>query len=79
MILLGEAAYDVPGMTLHADTTDEIASAINSVLTDKWKPEQELTHAFLDYLKNQFLVHGAWRHRGTDHLNSVKERFKALM
>lgn len=54
VIVLGQAFYDLEGMTLHAGSRVELFDAVERVFT--WQPDHDLAGRFLNYLATEYCV-----------------------
>ena len=77
VITLGETYYNLPGLVLHAETENELLTAINHF--DKWKPNEKLRLAFLNYVRTYYCIPGDWRRSSGKHFASVDERLNKIL
>lgn len=77
--VLGEAVYEIDGICKKANSTEELESLLQAALDDSWQPDQTLINTFLNYMKNAFLVAGAWRKADEIHLKSFETYIQHLI
>jgi capsular polysaccharide export protein len=54
VIVLGQAFYDLEGITRHARSREELLEVLESLAS--WQPDQDLTRRFLNYLAKDYCV-----------------------
>lgn len=69
VICLGEAFYNIEGITLKAESESELKHIISNI--DNIDLDREATLNFLRYLKGEYLVKGSWRSPSLEHLDSM--------
>ena len=77
VIVLGQAFYNIQGITLSAKSTDELIKNIKRV--SNWEPNKHLTSSFLDYLKYEYVVKGSWHKPNLEHFQSMAQRLSLLV
>ena len=77
VIVLGQAFYNIQGITLSANSTDELIKNIKRV--SNWEPNKHLTSSFLDYLKYEYVVKGSWHKPNLEHFQSMAQRLSLLV
>ena len=77
VITLGEACYDIEGLTRHAADVDELARVIDSL--PRWRLDVELTDRFLYYLRHHYAIEGDWRRPDAAHYRAVGQRLTAFL
>lgn len=77
VIVLGQAFYNIQGITLSANSTDELIKNIKRV--SNWEPNEHLTLSFLDYLKYEYVVKGSWHKPNLEHFQSMAQRLSLLV
>lgn len=76
IITMGNAFYNVPGLTVNASDPDTLATAFGVI--NEW-PDDILIDKFLYYLRYHYLAAGSWRQPDAVHLESVKEKIVAVL
>ncbi|WP_108125531.1 hypothetical protein [Saccharospirillum mangrovi] len=76
VIVLGQAFYDLPGLTLSAATLDELKVAMADLST--WQPDETLRMGFLGYLAAHYQVPGDWHEASNEHLKAVVDRLTEI-
>lgn len=76
VIILGQAFYNIEGMTLEAQSVEELAQALLSI--DNWQPELHLRDNFFRYLAHEYQVPGRWQESTPEHLNETVNRIEQL-
>jgi len=71
VITLGNAFYNVPGLTVNVPDPANLADALATV---KVEPDHSLIDKFLYYLRYHYLAEGSWRQPDPAHLLSVKTK-----
>lgn len=77
VIVLGEAFYNIHGLTLSARSLEELVHTIKRLAL--WKPNEYLTASFLDYLKSEYVVKGSWHKPDLEHLQCMTQRLTSLV
>lgn len=77
VIVLGQAFYNIQGITRSATSIKGMSEEISKI--DNWLPNEQLTAAFLDYLKYEYVVEGTWHKPDSKHLLSMVNRLELLM
>ena len=72
LIVVGQAFYRMPGMTLGADNLDELNRAIGQ-LTD-WTPDADAISGLFDYLRQEYQITGDWRAAEPAHVQGIIKR-----
>ena len=75
VITLGNAFYNVPGLTVHVP---EPASLVGAIAAVNQPVDGTLIDKFLYYLRYQYLAEGSWRQPDKTHLQCVKEKIVNL-
>lgn len=75
VITLGNAFYNVPGLTVNVADPANLATAIGSV---NQQPDDQLIDKFLYYLRYHYLAAGSWRQPDETHLLSVKAKLATV-
>lgn len=68
VIVLGEAFYNLQGLNLNANSSDDLVKAFNQIKS--FTPDTHLKSKFVSYLKNEFLIKGHWSKPTLEHFNS---------
>ena len=76
IITMGNAFYNVPGLTMNASDPDNLAAALSVV---NQQPDDILIDKFLYYLRYHYLAAGSWRQPDAVHLGSVQEKINAAL
>lgn len=76
VIVLGQAFYDIKGMTLSADNLETMIA--NIIRVQNWYPNEYLLSSFLDYLKYDYIVEGNWHYPTINHLKHMSDRLILL-
>nr|WP_246335805.1 capsular biosynthesis protein [Azomonas macrocytogenes] len=77
VLTLGQAFFNIGGVTMHADSTEEVVSLVRRY--PDWPLDESLRKAFLHYLKNSYCVPGAWKRSGKTHLLDVAQRMQGQL
>ena len=77
VLTLGQAFYNIPGLVLHAENTQELVEAIQ--MLTKYQPLTKLRDGFLYYLKYHYLLEGTHRSPSPIHLRAVSERISYFL
>ena len=77
VIVLGDAFYNIPGLTLQANDSSTLLAALNAV--KRFEVDQELRHKFLEYLANEYVVPGDWKHPTPEHFSAVRLRLAHIL
>ncbi|MBU2965627.1 hypothetical protein Q4508_01285 [Amphritea sp. 2_MG-2023] len=72
VICLGDAFYNIEGITLKAESASELKHIISSI--DNIDLDREIVCNFLRYLKGEYLVKGSWRSPSPEHLDHMMSR-----
>jgi capsular polysaccharide export protein len=78
VIVLGQAFYNISGLTLSATSTPELENAVRQI-EQGWQPDANLRNRFLVHLEQVYQVPGDWR--ATDnhgHVQNMVKRLEAL-
>ena len=75
VITLGNAFYNVPGLTVHVLEPANLSAAIAAV---NQQPDNTLIDKFLYYLRYQYLAEGSWRQPDKTHLQCIKGKIDKL-
>ena len=70
VISLGQAFYNIPGLTLQASSTSSLIGKIDQ-LAD-WQMDETLRCAFLHYLYYQYAIPQAWQEPNETHWKSIR-------
>jgi len=76
VIVLGQAFYNIPEITLSAQNSDELKSALNQI--DTWRPNSRAVQGLFNYLKTEYQIPGDWRSASSDHVSALKNRLSLL-
>ncbi|WP_325531748.1 hypothetical protein [Sporomusa sp.] len=76
IITMGNAFYNVPGLTVHAADPAKLSSLLASV---NEQPDNTLIDKFLYFLRYHYLVEGNWRQPDLCHLQSVKTKLSTFV
>lgn len=76
VIVLGQAFYDIKGITLSSESLEEMILNLHRVQC--WYPNEYLLSSFLDYLKYEYVVEGSWHAPTNYHLKSMSDRLTLL-
>ena len=77
VIVLGEAFYDIEGITKSANNEEQLKEILSTV--ESWEVDEEMTKKFLSYLLNDYLIHGNWKTPDTQHFQELEQRFKSII
>ena len=77
VIVMGQAFYDIPGITLSAQDKAGLKDALEHVGT--WKADSVLRESFLAHVASDHIVNGRWQDASEEHLIEMSERLLALM
>jgi capsular polysaccharide export protein len=77
VLTLGQAFYNIPGLVLHAENTQELIEAVGKLV--EFEPLTRLREGFLYYLKYHYLLEGTHRAPNPVYLRSVGERIYNLL
>lgn len=72
VIVLGNAFYNIPGITLSASNTQELSAAINNV--SRWENNHKLRENFISYLREEYCIPGSWRSPDDNHWEATRKR-----
>lgn len=71
VIILGEAFYDIEGITKSAPSQERLTQILTQI--EKWKIEEENIKKFLHYLIEDYLIKGDWKTPNEVHFKSLEE------
>lgn len=78
VVVLGNACFNVSGVTKQARSASELASILNGL--SSWSPNERLQRAFITYLRNDYCIPGAWQrqigHCDAAHARAISKRFE---
>jgi len=77
VIVLGQAFYNIQGLTLSANSVEEFAKAMTQAQT--FTPDQALLNRFWNYLADEYVVPGDWNTPDAKHFAAVGGRIRAGM
>lgn len=77
VIVLGEAFYDIAGITKSAQSEQELSNILK--ILEEWEVDEENIKKFLSYLLNDYLIHGNWKNPDTQHFQELEKRFKKII
>ncbi len=76
VIVLGDAFYNIDGLTLSASDPLELRTRIEQL--NSWSPEPDLLKGFFNYLSEQYQVPGRWQEADIKHVTAVTKRIEAI-
>ncbi len=76
VITLGAAYYNLPGLTLTANTETQLVEQLKNV--KNWPDDEPLRRGFIHYLRQHYLLPGDWRDASEQHCMAVKQRLTAI-
>ncbi len=68
-LVLGQAFYNLPGLTLSAQSQDELE--LQLLQLEHFSPNPTIRQGFLSYLKNHYQVPGRWQEADDAHLQAA--------
>lgn len=71
-LVLGQAFYDIPGLTLSAHNQSELEKMLP--LLNKFSPNQKIRRGLLNYLRNQYQIPGRWQKADEYHIKATCNR-----
>jgi len=77
VIVLGEAFYNINGITKSATTIEELKEIINHL--ERWEIHTEDTKKFLSYILQEYLIEGSWKNPDEHHFHQLESRIKAFL
>ncbi len=77
VITLGHTYYNLPDLVRHADTRNELLIAINNIA--KWRPNERLRKAFLDYVYRYYCIPEDWHHPSAKHFRAIDRRLEKML
>lgn len=77
VLTLGQAFYNIPGLVLHADNSDELKKGLEQLHI--YRPESGVREGFLYYLRYCYLVEGTHRNPDSNHVQAVGQRIYELI
>ena len=76
VIVLGEAFYNIEGLTLKAISNQELVEAINTL--ESWQLNKILQHNFFSYLADEYQLPGRWQEPSDEHLEATITRIQQV-
>lgn len=76
VVVLGQAFYAIPDLTLAAGSLQELKTALSSLT--HFNPDEQLRRNFLGYLKSSYLIEGDRRSADDAHCSRVREKLLVL-
>jgi capsular polysaccharide export protein len=73
VITLGEACYNIEGLVLTAQNSEELAACVAKI-QQNWQADTILRDKFFTYLKHVYCLPGAWRDCSSEHVDAVEKR-----
>lgn len=77
VIALGDACYNIEGITQTVSSKEQLVSAINRL--PNWRIDESLVENFLSYLKNDYCISGSWNQPHKDHVKHIERRLSDLI
>ncbi len=77
LITLGQAFYQLPSLTLSADTPSSLAECLK--VMENWLPNQDVRIAFFNYLALNYQVSGRWQDATHEHLIACSSKLVSLL
>ncbi|MCP5334794.1 MAG: hypothetical protein H7A08_03765 [Oceanospirillaceae bacterium] len=78
VIVLGQAFYNIPALTLSANNATELENAVMQI-EQGWQPDADLRNRFLVHLEQVYQVQGDWRaNDNSQHVQHMVQRLEAL-
>ena len=77
VIVLGEAFYDIEGITKSATNQVELTNILEQL--HEWKVHEENTKKFLSYIINDYLVEGDWKNPNQVHFESLENHLLSFI
>lgn len=79
VITLGNAFYNIEGMTQHAENNARITQCIEMIYANQWQPNKLLIDAFIAFLQQRYLVDVAWRKANQHHFEQMSARIQKFI
>jgi len=76
VLVLGDAFYAIEGIAARAESAQEAISLLKTL--PAWPLSEELRHAFISYLREEYCVPGRWQDGGAEHYAAVARKIEAL-
>jgi len=76
LIVLGQAFYAYPEITLSASDKDELSAALGKI--PDWKPDHLAIQRLFNYLVNQYQLAGRWQDADDEHTEACSKRIQEL-
>lgn len=76
VIVLGNAFYNIEGLTLKAYSDKELTDTINTL--DSWQPNKILRKNFFRYLADEYQLPGRWQECSDEHLEAAVIRIQQV-
>jgi len=73
-LVLGQAFYDLPGLTLNATDQRSLEQAL--VELPGFVPDADIRNGLLHYLKNTYQIPGRWQDAAPEHIKLVADRIR---
>ncbi|MDO6564787.1 hypothetical protein Q4488_15490 [Amphritea sp. 1_MG-2023] len=76
VISLGQAFYNIDGLTLTCNTQKQLINAIRN--SYKWHPDPLIISNFFEYLVKEYQLPGRWQDSSSEHLKNVIKRIQEI-
>lgn len=73
VITVGEACYNIDGLTLNAMGVDELSKRMQQ-LVEGWMPNERLKQNFFSYLDKEYCIHGKRSDYSEEHIHALTMR-----
>jgi capsular polysaccharide export protein len=77
VILLGDAFYDIPGLSLKANNPTEFVHVLNHL--QHFDVQEPLRSQFITYLQQDYVVKGSWNKLNSEHIKSVQQKIEPYL
>lgn len=78
LIVLGEAIYNVEGITQTAKTSEQLHTAVSHII-DGWQPDQRVLRGFIHYITSHYAIRGNMDNPTPEQLTLMSQKIKDIL